>query len=79
MELLLRLDDTMSISKVIYDGTPLIDLTNDTVTPDTLSKGTTAHGRDGELIVGTSTSDSIALSIFSGNAYVSNGTLYLTR
>lgn len=31
----------------------LIDLTQDTVTPETLCKGVTAHGADGEPIVGT--------------------------
>ena len=34
------------------DGTILLDLTEDTVTPETLSKGVTAHNRHGEAIVG---------------------------
>ena len=41
------------ISKVIYAGETLIDLTNDTVTKDKLLIGATAHGKDGELIEGT--------------------------
>lgn len=41
------------ISKVIYGGEVLIDLTGDNVTPDKLLKGTTAHSADGEGIVGT--------------------------
>jgi len=41
------------ISKVIYGGETLIDLTGDNVTPDKLLKGTTAHGADGEEITGT--------------------------
>ena len=41
------------ISKVIYGGEILIDLTGDDVTADKLLKGTTAHGADGEGIVGT--------------------------
>lgn len=42
----------MGVSKVEYGDTTLIDLTNDTVTEDTLKKGFTAHGADGELIEG---------------------------
>ncbi|MBR2388212.1 MAG: hypothetical protein IKB02_05975 [Clostridia bacterium] len=43
----------MAVSKVIYGGQTLIDLTADTVTDDNLLKGVTAHGKDGEPIVGT--------------------------
>lgn len=43
----------MAVSKVVYDGTTLIDLTSDTITADTLKKGYTAHGADGEEIIGT--------------------------
>lgn len=43
----------MAISKVIYGGQTLIDLTADTVTADKLKKGYTAHGADGEVIEGT--------------------------
>ncbi len=42
----------MAISKVIYGGNTLIDLTGDTVTKDKLLKGYTAHGKDGEVING---------------------------
>lgn len=42
----------MGVSKVIYGGQTLIDLTNDTVTKDKLLKGYTAHGKDGEVING---------------------------
>lgn len=41
------------VSKVVYGGNTLIDLTGDTVEASTLLKGTTAHGADGELITGT--------------------------
>jgi hypothetical protein len=44
----------MAVNKVIYDGRTLIDLTEDTVTADTLSEGVTAHNASGELITGTS-------------------------
>ena len=43
----------MAISKVIYGGEPLIDLTADTVTKDTVLKGYTFHGADGEEETGT--------------------------
>ena len=43
----------MAISKVVYGGETLIDLTSDSVTKDTLLKGATAHGADGEPITGT--------------------------
>ena len=43
----------MAISKVVYGGKTLIDLTPDTVTEDKLLKGVTAHGADGEVITGT--------------------------
>lgn len=43
----------MAISKVIYGGNTLIDLTGDTVVANKLLKGYTAHGADGELVPGT--------------------------
>lgn len=47
----------MAISKVIFGGDVLIDLTADTVTADQILKGKTAHGADGEVITGTCTYD----------------------
>lgn len=43
----------MGVSKVIYGGNTLIDLTSDTIKSDKLLKGYTAHGADGELINGS--------------------------
>lgn len=43
----------MGISKVIYGGETLIDLTADTIEADKLLKGYTAHGADGEQIEGS--------------------------
>lgn len=43
----------MAISKVIYGGRTLIDLTSDTITADKLKKGYIAHGANGEAINGT--------------------------
>lgn len=47
----------MAISKIIYGGNTLLDLTPDTVTADKLLEGVKAHGADGEPIVGTCTYD----------------------
>lgn len=43
----------MAVNKVDFGGETLIDLTNDTVTPETLAEGYTAHAANGEEIVGT--------------------------
>lgn len=42
----------MAVSEVIYNGKTLIDLKNDTVTPQTLAEGVTAHDASGNLIEG---------------------------
>lgn len=47
----------MAISKVVYGGNTLIDLTADTVTADKVLVGVKAHGADGEQITGTCTFD----------------------
>jgi len=43
----------MAVSKVIYGGNTLIDLTGDTVTEEKILKGYTAHGANGEPITGS--------------------------
>lgn len=43
----------MAISKVVYGGTTLIDLTGDTVTADKILTGYKAHDKSGKLITGT--------------------------
>lgn len=48
----------MAYNKVVYGNKTLIDLTADTVSPDKLEKGLTAHDKTGEIITGTSTKDS---------------------
>ena len=45
------------VSKVVYNGQTLIDLTSDTVQKENLLSGQTAHGRDGALITGICTFD----------------------
>lgn len=48
----------MAINKVVYGGRTLIDLTGDTITPDKLAEGVTAHDKSGTPITGTNTYDS---------------------
>lgn len=48
----------MAISKVVYGGNTLIDLTADTIKADKLLVGYTAHGADGEEIDGACDFDS---------------------
>ena len=43
----------MAVNKVVYGNTTLIDLTEDTITPEVLMVGYTAHKADGTVIVGT--------------------------
>ena len=45
------------VSKVVYGGKTLIDLTADTVTADKVLSGYTTHGKDGAPITGTCTYD----------------------
>ena len=47
-----------NVSKVIYGGKTLIDLTADTVAPEQVQEGVTFHDKSGALLTGTSTKDS---------------------
>lgn len=42
----------MEKNKIIYGGDVLLDLTNDTVSSDTLIQGITAHDKSGQIITG---------------------------
>ena len=44
-------------SKIVYGNEVILDLTQDTVAAANLLEGYTAHGRDGEQVVGTCTYD----------------------
>lgn len=48
----------MANNKIIYGNEVLIDLTGDTVDPQHLAKGFTAHDKSGEIITGENTFDS---------------------
>lgn len=50
-------ETTKYVNKVIYGGNTLIDLTGDTITPETLLSGRTAHDQSGAPIVGSCTFD----------------------
>lgn len=70
----------MAVSKVVYSGNVLVDLTADTVTAANLKKGITAHNNSGEIIVGTlesSDTDTILTYGFAdGNySYADDGTV----
>lgn len=43
----------MGVNKVTYGGNTLVDLTSDSVTPETLAEGVTAHDKSGNQITGT--------------------------
>ena len=45
--------DGMPVSKVVYGQQTLIDLTADTVIPEALLKGYTAHSSDGSVVTGS--------------------------
>lgn len=71
----------MAVSKVVYGGNTLIDLTADTITADKLLKDITAHGADGEKITGTCTYDAntqdataTAAEILTGKTAYNKGT-----
>lgn len=48
-------------NKVVYGGDILMDLTDDTVTADTLLSGVTAHDKSGAPVTGTYTPVTIKL------------------
>ena len=48
----------MAISKIILNGVPQMDVTQDTVEASNLLQNYTAHGADGNAIVGTATAGS---------------------
>lgn len=51
----------MAVNQVIYGDETLIDLTNDTVTAETLAEGVTAHDASGEQITGKMRSNTDAV------------------
>lgn len=69
----------MAISKVVYGGNTLIDLTADTIKADKLLEGYTAHGADGELVTGTCTFDADTQDATATDAEILNGKIAYVR
>ncbi len=72
----------MAISKVIYGGNTLIDLTGDTLTKDKALKGYTFHGADGEVQTGTCEYDvdssevtAKVAEVLAGKTFAAGGTI----
>ena len=64
---------------VLQSGETLIDLTGDSVTPEKLAKGVTAHDKSGAVITGTSTYDADTQDATAGAAEILSGkTAYVT-
>ena len=59
----------MAISKIILNGVTQIDLTSDTVAANNLIAPNTAHGADGEAIVGTASGGSSAWTKVAETSY----------
>lgn len=51
------------VNKLVKDGVTKFDLTSDTVTPETLVEGVTAHDKSGAPIVGTIPASDIDISV----------------
>ena len=58
------------INKVIVNGETKIDLTADTVDPDSLAEGFTAHDKTGQKIIGTLSDKDITDCKISGNTVI---------
>ena len=69
----------MAISKVVYGGNTLIDLTADTIKEDKLLSGYTAHGADGEAITGTCTFDADTQDATATDAEILSGKVAYVR
>lgn len=69
----------MAISKVVYGGNVLMDLTGDTVTKESLLSGYTAHDKAGEPIEGECTFDSDTSDATVSASEVLEGSTYYAR
>lgn len=69
----------MAVSKVVYGGNTIIDLTADTIKADKLLKGYTAHGADGEPVTGTCTFDADTQDATATDAEILSGKIAYVR
>ena len=65
-------------NQVIVNGETVLDLRSDTVTPETLQKGYTAHDKSGTKITGTLEASSVSVQPSKGVTITSNGTVSVT-
>ena len=69
-----------NISKVVYGGKTLIDLTADTVTADKILKGVTAHDKSGAIITGACTYNADTSDATAARAEILSGkTAYVNK
>lgn len=61
-----------NISKVVYGGKTLIDLTADTVTADKMLSTYTAHDKSGATITGTCTFDADTSDATAGKSFLTS-------
>lgn len=65
-------------NQVIINGETILDLRSDTVTPETLQKGYTAHDKSGTKITGTLEASSVSVQPSKSVTITSNGTVSVT-
>ena len=65
-------------NQVIVNGETILDLRSDTVTPETLQKGYTAHDKSGTKITGTLEASSVSVQPTKSVTITSNGTATIT-
>lgn len=65
-------------NQVIINGETILDLRSDTVTPETLQKGYTAHDKSGTKITGTLEASSVSVQPSKALTITSNGTVSVT-
>lgn len=58
----------MAVNKVIVGDETVLDLSSDTVTPETMTKGTTAHDKAGKPIVGTASAVQTYIGTFTSDS-----------
>lgn len=69
----------MAVNKVVINDEVVLDLTADTITPDKLAKGITAHDKSGAPITGTSTKDADTSDATAAVAEVLKGKTFYAR